>query len=207
MFAGEGYLLPDLTLLPEQDVFRLQWRPRSINQGARTLTSQGNATLDFPLVMETLAAFIRLVVARLVACGLHDTPLQQDWQAICASSQDPEERSFCIACAQLGLDPYCVGTETANRIIQADETLSGSLDMADLFHAAAPEELLAIGSWLQEQQHALRHPAAPPSSSGTSETHCRQHLLTVPGLKATRTPAGYAPTSVPPRTTSERFAA
>lgn len=179
MFAGEGYLLPDLTLLPEQDVFRLQWHPRSINQGARALTSQGNATLDFPLVMETLAAFIRLVVDRLAVCGLHDTPLQQDWQAICASSQDPEERSFCIACAQLGLDPYCVDTETANRIIQADETLSGSLDMADLFHAASPEELLAFGSWLQEQQHT-------PASSCRAAQRLRDIRASLPPTSPNR---------------------
>ena len=52
-----------------------------------------------------------------------------------------------------------------------------------------------------------RHPAAPPSGSGTSEPHCHRPPQTVPGPKAMRTPAGCAPTSAPPRALSGPFEA
>lgn len=151
MFAGEGYLLPDLLFLPEQDTIRLQWQPRSFNHDTLALYSQGSVSVPLNDVKRGLADFISHVIERLHVCDIFNTPLQNDWQAICASMKDPEERDFCIACAQLGLDPYCIGDHDAELILQADETLASHIDMTDLFSAVSIDNLDSVNHWLQEQ--------------------------------------------------------
>lgn len=149
-YAGEGYFLPDLLFVPEMDVIRLQWNPRAINQGQLSFLAHGGANVPFTEVRNELAGFIQMVIGRLLANNITDTPLQNDWSAVEASSRDPEERQFCMACAQLGLDPYCISDSLADLIIKADESIGKLTDMNEFFNTVSPDHIAESVAWLEQ---------------------------------------------------------
>ena len=149
-YAGEGYFLPDLLLAPEMDVVHLQWAPRSINHGQLSFIAHGGTSVPFDSVRNELARFIHLVIGRLQANNIGDTLLQRDWNAVCASERDRDERQFCIACAQLGLDPYCVSEEVADQIVKADESIGKIVDLNEFFNTVAPENIAESVTWLKQ---------------------------------------------------------
>ena len=54
---------------------------------------------------------------RMAAGGVTGTLLQSEWEAI--GNADDDVRRFCIAAAQLGLDPYSVDESVADALISA----------------------------------------------------------------------------------------
>ena len=149
-YAGEGYFLPDLLLAPEIDVVHLTWNERAINHGELSFLGYGSENIPFEDVKNELARFVRFVIGRLLANNISDTPLQKDWAAIEASTRDAEERDFCIACAQLGFDPYCISASCADEIIEADERLSGKISLGEFFNTVALGHIKASVEWLEQ---------------------------------------------------------
>lgn len=149
-YAGEGYFLPDLLFSPELDVIRAQWRSRSINNGRLSFWGAGVAHFPFADAKTEFSRFVQLVIKRLEAKNIFETPLQNDWKAIETSFQDPEEKRFCIACAQLGLDPYCVSDILADQIIQTDELIGNMTDMNDFYNAVSPDYITESAEWLKQ---------------------------------------------------------
>ncbi|WP_421620844.1 hypothetical protein [Alkalilimnicola ehrlichii] len=99
-FGREGYALPALNITPQGSQVTLQWRPEEY--GAITFPSSGSATIPMDAFRETLTDWIEQVIARLEACQIHNTLLQQEWAAI--QKAPAEERAFCIA-AGIGDSP------------------------------------------------------------------------------------------------------
>lgn len=154
-YAGEGYFLPDLLFSPEMDVIRLQWNTRSINQGQLSFLAHGVANVSFADVRNELARFVQLVIGRLQVNNIADTPLQNDWAAVENSSRDPEERQFCMACAQLGLDPYCISDILADQIIKADELIGNLTDMNEFFNTISPDHIAESVAWLEHAANRM----------------------------------------------------
>lgn len=149
-YAGEGYFLPDLRLNPEIDVIKFRWDRRSINKGALSFIYQGVATISFETVVSELSRFVELVIERLQDNRIEDTPLQRDWQAIRKSDADPDEKQFCIACAQLGLDPYHISDKTAAEVIESYELLNRHISVDEFFNTVSPDRLKETAEWLNE---------------------------------------------------------
>ena len=147
-FAGEGYFLPNLSFFPEADEVNLEWKKRSINNGDLQFLGQGHAKIPFKDIQDGFASFIRIVIARLETWGIQDSLLQKDWEAIQKADNDQEEKDFCIACAQLGIDPYAVTEEQAQCIIDSYETLHKNLDVNEFFNTVSIKSITESTEWL-----------------------------------------------------------
>lgn len=85
-----------------------------------------------------LGDFISAVANRLTAKGVANTTLHADWKAIVSANKD--ERVFCIAAAQLGLDPFDLPDPIAKAIEAAGASLPASVH-EDLFALAGSKDL------------------------------------------------------------------
>lgn len=149
-YAGEGYFLPNLLLTPEMDVMKFRWSPRSINQDSLSFLGDGNESVNFQAVYREIERFVQCVIERLRTNDIKNTSLQRDWHAILNSRRNKEEKQFCIACAQLGYDPYCVPEEIADNIISSNELLKEELSIGEYFNAVSPDSLKETTQWLSD---------------------------------------------------------
>lgn len=151
-FAGEGYFLPDLLFSPEARVFRLEWAERAVDGGRLAFEKSGRAAVDSGCVRRALGDFIGTVLERLEACSVGGTLLQERWEAVRQSELDRGTRGFCMACAQLGMDPYSAGDEAAGRIQAAGRIVGGIAPADEFFNAASPGHPEENAMWLDEKR-------------------------------------------------------
>jgi hypothetical protein len=77
--------------------------------------------------------FVDAVVGRLDEEGVEGTFLQEEWRAI--RSLEPDEEEFCRLAATLGLDPFQVPQDLAEKVIEAAESVP--LEVQEEFFASA----------------------------------------------------------------------
>jgi len=122
--AAEGFMLPDLAFYPMGDFMQLLWRPRSVEHASIRFLNEGHACLEKVEVMRCAGAFVDSIVERLEARNIFQTVLQREWAAIRALSAD--ERCFCQASAQLGIDPFNAPAGLDNELTTLEEVLAPS---------------------------------------------------------------------------------
>lgn len=116
--AEEGYALPKLFIQARGAQVRLSSERFVHPITEREFAGMGHAVfLDRNELSNELARFIGLVIDRLNKKGVTDTRLHADWQAV--SGAEAEERTFCIAAAQAGFDPYDLTDDQAKAIEKA----------------------------------------------------------------------------------------
>lgn len=145
--VGDGFLWPDLLIVPEGRTTRLVWgRDTSIRpgQGIRFL-SRGERVLDREVVLHALSSFVEAVLTRLAEQGANETLLEREWRAI--GETDAEEESFCLAAARLGLDPYAEGLDVKNEILGVADKLHGRV-YEDFLNAVNPEAIVTGLNWV-----------------------------------------------------------
>jgi hypothetical protein len=156
----------------------LQWQ--SEDYGSITFPSSGSATVPTDEFRETLSRWVEQVIGRLEACAIQNTLLQEEWEAI---QQAPaEERAFCIAAAEAGLNPYTASEAEAKTILAVAKRLPepwhedffSALTVADLQVGAdyvlsfregirsAPQDLAPLDT-LREKVPGLRSALSAPS--------------------------------------------
>lgn len=156
-FGRQGYAFPDLRVQPMGAAVALTWAPLLIESGV-SFTASGVSTVARSAFQDRLTQWVELVVARLEQQGITDTLLQEEWAAIQATDQ--EERSFCVAAAQLGQDPYDLPAPLAEVIVQAADTLPAAW-CDDFFAAAGIEQLPAQVAYVLRLRDAARQHNAP----------------------------------------------
>jgi hypothetical protein len=143
--AGDGMAWPDLTLVPEGAVTRVHWsQDRYKGLGAVRFASDGSGFVPARDFRERLAEIVNHVLDRSAEADLLKTPLAEEWEGVADS--DGEEISFCKTAARLGLDPYSVSDETADRIISAAAVLPAEI-AGDFFDSADATNLSAALDW------------------------------------------------------------
>jgi len=135
-FGREGYALPALSIAAQGRLIQLQWRP--VDYGVVSFPSSGAAAVPVEAFLETLGRWVEQVIGRLEARGIHHTLLQDEWAAIQQASE--EERAFCIAAAQTGLNPYTATDEEAGAILEVAGHLPAHWHK-DFFSALSVTEL------------------------------------------------------------------
>lgn len=160
--ANEGQSWPDLTLVREGAVFCALWSADSADASGpvRFLTS-GKAFLPAAQVIEALRGFVNVVLARLADHGLDDTTLAREWQRVQASQADPDEASFCLAAARLGLDPFDVPEGVAEDLPVVADAVDGHL-LDDFLDSADPDHLAGALAWLQGARAGVPAGRTPP---------------------------------------------
>lgn len=176
--AGDGMAWPDLTVVTEGAVTRLNWsHDTDPSLTPVRFVSLGDARLPSTEVAESLARFVGEVLTRLSEQGLPKTRLSEEWDAV-AKTPD-QERPFCLAVAKLGLDPYAIDDRTAADVVRAFDHLPDDL-IDDFFDSADPAGLSAAVVWAQRAMAAAGRAAA-----GAQEPLERLYEATSPAIGGT----------------------
>lgn len=148
--AGDGFLWPDLAILPEDDeqtllVWRKDesvpdgWSTRFIAPGVRRAPSR-----EITLLLSTI---VEEVVQRLREQGISKCVLMDEWERISASG-DNGEADFCVAAAQLGIDPYSEDAISLEEgIVRASSNLTDEV-LADFLGVARSDALEEEIDWI-----------------------------------------------------------
>lgn len=169
--SGDGYLWPDLLVLPEGASTRLLWRPDADSMTSRPIRylTGGDQLVESDLVQFALGHLVESVLARLEELGLTDTPLAQEWRAIEATDED--EYAFALAAARLGADPYDMDPELI-RLIEATATsLQGNV-LGDFLSAVDPNRIEAGLDWVARANSRLDALIGAPHRA---LAHIREH--------------------------------
>jgi hypothetical protein len=151
--AGDGFVWPNLLILPEGRSTRLVWhadRPAAATTPVRYLVG-GEATLGSEMTTHVLAEVV--VLTRLDERGVAESPLAEEWRAILDA--DDDERDFCTAAARLGIDPYCVDPELSELIVEAADRLDNQL-LPDFLDSVSLRKIGTGLDWLQNGSKLIR---------------------------------------------------
>ena len=146
----EGYAFPDLEVVSSGAWTRIGWRSGPSPWTKVEFLGWGETRIESREFREVCADFVDLVIRRLVARGIEDTFLQEEWTAI--QSADEEEIRFCETAAGLGWDPYDLDEDGRDLVLLLAEKLGDVLDEAipALDESNLAQDCSAIASALSE---------------------------------------------------------
>ena len=151
--ANDGFIWPACTIIPEGEQSFVAWRARpGPSSEPIAYLSSGTAYVETNALSESFAGFIDAVIARLVAHGITQSVLQDEWHAI--SSADDQEAAFCNAAAALGLDPYDLDPRHADLLEALGKHLGDSV-VLELARAADLRLLADDSRWLADAERSL----------------------------------------------------
>lgn len=174
--AGDGFLWPDLVILPEGVQTKLVWRPdysSSTERPIRFLT-QGEGVVDSGSFQQVLTHFVDSVLDRLSDANIDDTPLHQEWRSIRAI--DSEESDYCLAAARLGLDPYAEAVDYEDEILRVDRELPAEL-VSDFLDVVDPAHIRQALRWATSARSRILELSDP---SRRIDSDFLAHLTDVP---------------------------
>jgi len=137
-YAGEGFALPALSVVPTGATILLDWRPVHLTVQRVEFTEKGAAYIDVEEFRRTVADTVTAVLGRLAEYNVRETLLAQEWEAITNATE--QEGEFCAATAALGLDPYAIGDPEGHDILEVSESLPSPV-VEDFFAAAEFQHL------------------------------------------------------------------
>nr|WP_062333881.1 ImmA/IrrE family metallo-endopeptidase [Herbidospora sakaeratensis] len=159
--SGDGFLWPNLIIIPEGAGKRLLWyrdRGGTTAQSPIRFLAEGEATLDGEQVNQELSRVVSAVLTRLREQGVTGTPLEKEWESIEETS--PDEAAYCRAAARLGLDPYSEAEPYEDLIIEAADRLQGHL-LGDFYDAVEPDRMNDALIWLTQAQSTIEKITGP----------------------------------------------
>ncbi len=148
-FAREGYALPSLAIQPAGDQIYLEWQAVEAPWQRLKFLQTGIVGLDLEIVRDGLAKFIEAVIWRLEEKNIFQTFLAEEWETIKASQSNSDEYDFCVAAAQLGLNPYRLSSSEETSILEASEQIPAEL-LKDFYLASEIGELSAHINWVRQ---------------------------------------------------------
>ena len=173
-FAGDGFILPNLIMVPAPDRVHLRWRRSKPEHARIEFVDEGEASVGREELEAQLRDLIDAVLERLRGAGIAVESLDSEWAAV--NSLDPEEREFSRAAALLGVDPFDVSDPLAGAIVTFWEHADPAI-RDDALAAANVNSLAHVGRWLsqasddleaavggggwEEVRRALPQPSAP----------------------------------------------
>ena len=148
-FAGDGFVLPQLTMVPSSGRMHLRWtRWAPLHAAvefvdeAETFVSRADLETEFRTIVEAVIDRLRSLDAGSSA----SVSLGEAWDAI--NSLDPEEVEFSRAAALLGIDPFDVEDAVAEAIAAFWRRTAPSIREEAL--AGADERTLPrVSEWLE----------------------------------------------------------
>lgn len=155
-FAGDGFVLPQLTMVPSSGRMHLRWtRWAPLHAAvefvdeAETFVSRADLETEFRTIVDAVVDRLRsLDVGSPAAVSLGEA-----WEAI--NSLDPEEMEFSGAAALLGIDPFDVENSVAEAITAFWQRVAPSI--RDEALASADERTLPrVSEWLEHTVATLK---------------------------------------------------
>lgn len=149
-FAGDGFILPDLTMVPESGRMLLRWTRSRPRHARIEFVDEGEQVVDREHLEAQFRRLVDAVIERLRTRprrGPAAEDLECAWRAV--NALDPDERAFGRAAALLGVDPFDVQDSLADAIIGFWEHVAPSL-REDALAGASEDSLPGARQWLDE---------------------------------------------------------
>lgn len=165
-FAGDGFVLPDLALIPESGRMLLRWTRRRPRHARIEFVDEGEQAVDREELESQLRRLVDAVIERLrtrPGGGPAAEDLESAWQAV--NALDPDERAFSQAAALLGVDPFDVQDSLADAIVKFWEHVAPSI-REDALAGANEDSLPDARRWLDEALDAIEGVGDEPLWSG-----------------------------------------
>ena len=148
-FAGDGFVLPNLTMIPTSGRMHLQWTRYKPRYARIEFVDEGQESVERKALETEFRNCIDAVLERLH--GRPDTDaaandLGRAWNAV--NDLDPDELEFSRAAALLGMDPFDVRDEVADRIVTFWEHTPPSV-RDDALASASANSLNSVAAWLE----------------------------------------------------------
>lgn len=121
----EGYAFPDLRVFPYGDLTCIVWERGPAPWTGIEFLDAGQLWIESSEFRDACADLIDQVLRRLLALGVEETLLQQEWEAV--QGADRDEVEFCVAAAGLGWDPYEIGDDERSLVLELGGALSGAV--------------------------------------------------------------------------------
>jgi hypothetical protein len=128
---------------------------------------------------KVLSEFIERTLARLSDQRVGDTTASLRWKRVCASRNDPAERTFCEAAAALGEDPYDVSDSAASIIEKAGDEFAGDA-LTEVLAGARETDVNVLLNWTAE----VRAKPAHRSHLGELRGFAQEAALKAPVVQA-----------------------
>ena len=151
-FAGDGFILPRLTMVAASGAVDLRWRRYKPEHANIEFIGEGAARVARNELEACFRNVIEATIARLRDRGAAPETLCEEWAAV--NAVDPEEREFCRAAALLGIDPFDVDDERADAIAAFWESAEPAL-REEALAAADADSLPEVGAWLARNLRSL----------------------------------------------------
>ena len=146
-FAGDGFILPNLIMVPAPDRVHLRWRRYRPEHARIEFVDEGEASVGREALEAQFRELIDAVLERLRGAGVALESLDSEWAAV--NALDPEEREFSRAAALLGVDPFDVSGSLAGAIVTFWEHADPAI-RDDALAAADADSLAHVGHWLSQ---------------------------------------------------------
>ena len=196
--AREGFALPDLSFWPSESQIELDWRRSTAPSAGLSFLTGGTARLPKQLVRDEFCRLVLAVLERLDQRNVHGSYLSEEWAAIEAAEQDPEQRAFCERAARLGCNPFDLEASTAEQIerlgsqlpesliddfcdsIRLDEFASGSATLRAFLTDAGLATPVA-GHWDECSARIREHESVAPWNDGYRQAQALRAYLGIEG--------------------------
>ena len=151
-FAGDGFILPSLSITPTGRATVLRWRPSKPAFSEIEFTRGGEERVSNDQFEHACSSLIDAVLHKMRADNVPSTALEEAWRGV--RGLDDEERHFARAAALLGEDPFDLDDSVANDIVAFWQEVPQSL-CSDALAASDAEFLQPARRWIE---HGLAGP-------------------------------------------------
>ena len=160
-FAGDGFVLPSLSMAPAFGRMRLQWTRYKPRHAPIEFVDEGHQSVEREVLEPELRNLIDAVLER--TRGRPETSaaaegLDRAWNAV--NDLDADEREFSRAAALLGIDPFDVPDHVADDLVAFWERVDPAL-REDALATVGEDSLRHVADWLDEALDTLAEEERP----------------------------------------------
>ena len=163
-FAGDGFILPALTIAPTDGATVMRWARSRPRYAEIEFTRFGEERVPTDEMESVCSSLIEDVLGRMRQQNLPPETLEEAWQGV--RELDEEERDFARAAALLGADPFDLDDELADGIVEFWQGIPSSLREDSLGAVTNADSLPAVKRWVERGLEALDERG--PNSAATS---------------------------------------
>ena len=152
-FAGDGFILPPLTMAPTDGATVMRWATSKPKFSEIEFTRYGEERVPTDEMESVCSSLIEDVLGRMRQQNLPLETLEEAWQGVC--KLDEEERDFARAAALLGADPFDLDDALADGIVEFWEGIPPSLREDSLGAVTNTESLSMVRRWVERSLEVL----------------------------------------------------
>ena len=157
-FAGDGFILPPLTIVPTGGATLMRWAKSKPKFADIEFTRFGEERVPTDEMESVCSSLIEDVLGRMRQQKLPLETLEDAWRGV--RELDEEECDFARAAALLGADPFGLDDELADAIVEFWQGIPASLRGDSLGAVTNADSLPAVRRWIERSLDLLEQDEA-----------------------------------------------